>query len=175
MTRLAKDKRGVAAVEFALILPLMITLLFGLIEVNETLIAHRRVQSAAAAAADVVARDTRVTNAEINDLFNATGALIFPLNGAGLDMRISSVELTSAGQGLVLWSDGRGYGALSEGATVTLDSRVDRICPGVSAIMAEVRYVYQPPSSFLFQNAFTFEQYMISCPRAIDPIRRDRS
>ena len=50
------DRCGLAAVEFALILPVMLTLYFGGVEVTNMLVANRRVTSVAYTAADLAAQ-----------------------------------------------------------------------------------------------------------------------
>ena len=53
--RLTRDDRGVAAVEFALILPLMLTLYLGCAELSQGLIATRKSTNVAIALSDLVA------------------------------------------------------------------------------------------------------------------------
>src|SRR5712671_5388223 len=54
--RIAGDRAGTAAVEFALIMPLFVTLFFGTFEVANLLLADMKLTATAQAAADVLAR-----------------------------------------------------------------------------------------------------------------------
>ncbi len=51
-----RDARGVSAVEFALIAPVMITLLLGSVELSDVMIADRKATSVASTTADLVAQ-----------------------------------------------------------------------------------------------------------------------
>jgi Flp pilus assembly protein TadG len=55
-SRFAKDSSGAAAVEFAMLLPIMFMLFYGTIEFSQALTVDRRVTQIASATADLVAR-----------------------------------------------------------------------------------------------------------------------
>lgn len=55
----ARDPRGMVAVEFALIIPVMITLYFGTVETTNAMTAARRVTIVAQTAADLQRRSQR--------------------------------------------------------------------------------------------------------------------
>ena len=57
LSHLARDRSGVAAVEFALIIPVFMTLFFGVVEYSKYTMETRRAQMAVDAAADYLSRD----------------------------------------------------------------------------------------------------------------------
>ena len=59
--RLLRDKRGVSAVEFAMLLPLMVTLYLGGVEVSQAVAIDRKVTLVARSLGDLVAQATTVT------------------------------------------------------------------------------------------------------------------
>ena len=65
----SKDEKGVSAVEFALILPLMIVLLFGVIELSSLLTVDRKMTSVTSTVADLVAQDNIVDTGELENLY----------------------------------------------------------------------------------------------------------
>ena len=75
LSRLAGDRRGVSAVEFALIAPLMIAFYFGLAEFCQGYMSQKRLAHSASAIADLVAQTDVVTKDETDDIL-AIGATI---------------------------------------------------------------------------------------------------
>src|SRR5262245_44457481 len=65
LQRLAHDQRGVSAVEFAMLLPLMLTLYLGAVEISQAVAVDRKVTLAARSVADLVAQVTTVNNADV--------------------------------------------------------------------------------------------------------------
>lgn len=176
LARFINRKEGVAALEFALIAPIMITLLFGMIEVNELIGADKRANGVASSIADVISRDKRIDNAEQDDIFDAATALMYPNPVATLTMRVSSVRLMNATDGEVIWSDGEGMGPLAVGATITVPNGGADACPTPTAIMAESEYVYRSPIGYVLgAGNFTFRHAVLVCPRESNEIERDRS
>jgi len=58
LQRFHKSEDGVSAIEFAFILPVMVVMFLGVVEVSNYVMAARRVASVASTAADLVAQDT---------------------------------------------------------------------------------------------------------------------
>ena len=64
-----RAQSGMAAVEFAMVLPAMLALVFGAIEVSNALICKANVTNTASTAADLVGQETQVTDADLNDVY----------------------------------------------------------------------------------------------------------
>jgi Flp pilus assembly protein TadG len=175
LRRFWADRGGAAALEFALIVPIMLTLMFGSIEVSELVGADRRVKNMTASVADVFARDVRVTNTEINDVLNSAGQMMFPLPNAGVRVRISAVRMTTPGNGEVIWSDARGMTAHAIGATIQIPRvPANKICPGDSVMISDGEYTYTSPIRFVLSSVtFNLRHQAANCPRVIDPVQRE--
>lgn len=170
--RFVGDRRALAALEFALIAPMMVTTLFGSIEITELMACNRRAENTAASVADVVSRDTELTTEEIDDLWAAAGALMYPNTVTPLQMRVSSVQIISATDARVLWSDGHnGYNPRADGDRVDLPEGM--MIPGTSVIMAEAYYRYVPPIGVFLDLALGLRHVEYRRPRIADPVLRD--
>lgn len=141
--RLQRDDRGVSAVEFALIAPVMVLLYLGMVEVSMALSADRKVTNAASALADLVAQDDVITDDEMVDILNAGSAIIQPFGDENFAVRITSVSMSLTGEVEVDWSDARGMTARAAGSEPTLPGGV--LSAGRSVIWVEVTYAYQAP------------------------------
>lgn len=74
----ATDQSGLAAVEFALLLPVMLTLFFGVFEVSLALAARADVINTASTGADLVAQESTVTATDMANVFSAITAIMYP-------------------------------------------------------------------------------------------------
>ncbi|MGQ0532171.1 MAG: TadE/TadG family type IV pilus assembly protein [Caulobacteraceae bacterium] len=173
MRRFAAAKRGLAALEFAIIAPLlMVPLLLGSVDLIDVMGANKRAQNAAASLADVVARDTEISDQELNGIWDGLEVLMFPNDPASMEIRITSVSIENASTARVVWSEGHGgMSARQAGTTVSgLDPRM--MTPGTSLIMAESVYKHNAPLGFLWQSEIRMEHNAYRRSRLVDPIPR---
>jgi Flp pilus assembly protein TadG len=170
LRRFGASEKGIAAVEFAIIAPMMIFLLFGSVELIDVMNTNKRAQNAAASLADVVARDTEITNDEVANLWAAIDVLMFPDDGADMRMRITSVTIVNATTARVVWSEGRGMTARTANSTVTLPAQMMQ--PGTSVIMAESIYPYASPLGFVIDGSMDLSHEAYRRSRLVDPIPR---
>lgn len=168
----ARARSGLAAVEFALIAPMMVFLLLGSVELLDALSSNRRAQNAAASLADVVARDTSISNSEVTGLWAAADVLMFPdPAGTALDVRVTSISIINPTTARVVWSEGHNtYAPLGTGSDVSLPA--DMMLVGSSLIMAETRYHYSTPIGLLFGGGVSMTHTSYRRSRLVDPIPR---
>src|SRR5690242_1850740 len=84
MRRLARDERGISAVEFAMLLPLMVTLYLGGVEVSQAVAVDRKVTLVSRTLGDLVAQATNVTSADMTNILSASAAIVVPFDDAKL-------------------------------------------------------------------------------------------
>ncbi len=147
-TRLRNDVRGASAVEFAFILPLMLTLFFGLVEVTSGVEADRKVTLTARALSDVISQTTAVTDTQISDSFAAIANIMSPYNVATIKSVVSEVKISGSGQATVAWSKANSNGtARATNSSVTIPSSL--AVPNTYLIWSEVSYNYKPAVSWV--------------------------
>lgn len=164
LRRLKDDRRGVAAVEFALIAPVMILLYYGLAEVTLGMMAGRRAAHAAAVVGDLVAQSGQMDAAQMDDIFEVGDAVMKPFPASGLQMRVTSVKADAQAAPKVVWSRGAGMSGLSQGATAA-DVPSGLLDVGESVVMAEVRYTWNSPLNKTINEALSFNQRFYLRPR----------
>jgi Flp pilus assembly protein TadG len=170
LRRFGAAKKGLAALEFAIIAPMMIFLLFGAVDLIDVLGADKRSQNVAASLADVVARDTAVSNAEVTGLWSAVDVLMFPDDGAAMQVRITSVRIVNTTTATVVWSEGHNMGGRSVNSTVALPAQM--MTPGTSVIMTETVYPYRALLGFLYAGTKNLSHDAYRRSRLVDPIPR---
>lgn len=104
LRRLATDRRGVGAVEFALIAPLLISLYITSVEITIGLSVSKRVTRSANAIADLVTQQTSVDKTFLATTKDVTDSLFFPYVPDELSIKITGVKLDANGNPTVAWS-----------------------------------------------------------------------
>ena len=160
--RFRTETRGVALVEFALILPMMLTLLIGVIEVSNLTRLDRKVTNAAHTATDLVSQNSSLSEAELTDIYKAVELSLFPFDQNMIRVAIVSyVYDPDDGSSSVDWSENSNGGSIGNAAMLVDDLGV----PGQSLVVATVQYNYSPLfGDFLF-DGFTIEESAFSRPR----------
>ncbi len=155
LRRFARSRRGVAAVEFALVLPFMLVLYFGVVEVSQGVSADRKLTLLSRSLADLTGRVPSVTTAELDSIFAASTAVMHPYDTEGLGMSIASIVVKPVGsegavRGEVCWSEQRnGGGGLPRTAGSTVDVPEGFRTPNTTYILAEVRKPYKPTIGYV--------------------------
>lgn len=161
---LARDTKGVSAVEFALLLPIMITMYIGAVEFSHALTVDRRVTAVASAASDLVAQSEEVNSGAVQDIFTAATSILLPYSAAPISIVLSSVVADSNNDTTVGWSCAHNGGAAhSTGSAYTLPEGLTQ--PFSSVIVAEVSYSYQPPIGHYMTGGISMDEIFYLRPR----------
>lgn len=170
LRRFARARKGLAALEFALIAPMMVFLLFGAVELIDALDVDQRVQNAASSLADVVSRDTEVSNTELSGLWTALDILMYPDTSTNMSACITSISIDAAGNSHTVWSEQHNGFGTCPSADVSLSASMRQ--PNTSLIVAETHYNYSPRLNFVFSGAFQMRHITYRRSRIVDPIQR---
>lgn len=146
--RLRRCQAGAAAVEFALSLPLLVTVVIGGAEYTRYCIANQKLERVAASVADLVAQGQGVSLADLQTVFSAVDNMMqpFSLDNAGRVI-VTSVSGQS-GRPVVQWQEA--YGSSSDhsrvgvkGGTATLPAGLN-LRDGENVIVCESFMLYEP-------------------------------
>ena len=164
--RLGRDKRGVSAVEFALIAPVMIGLYFGSVEISDGVAADRKVSLIAAALANLSAQVSMIKDqAAMDNILDASSAIISPYPASNLTMTLSCIKIDANKNATVKWSTTRGGTALS--GTPTLPSALQ--VANTQLLFAQVSYAYTPAVGYTITGTLTLSDQMYMAPRITAP------
>ena len=159
------DERGVSAIEFAMLAPVLILFYMGMTEFCQGFMAQKRMGHVSAMVADLIAQEETVTPATVDDIFDIGGLIMKPFPTATLNQRVSSVSRAS-GSATVDWSRGDGMTARAVGSTMTLPA--DLVEDGESVIVAEVTYDYDSAADYLMPGLTRFSHTYYLRPRTVD-------
>ena len=169
--RLLRDKRGISAVEFAMLLPLMVTLYLGGVEVSQAVAIDRKVTLIARSLGDLVAQATNISNSDSSNILAATAAIIVPYSDSRLKITVSSVKIDNNGVAKVCWSDTKNGTARAIGSTVTLPAALNTA--NTSLIWAESQYAYTPTIGYVITGTMNLKDQIYMRPRLSDTVTRD--
>ncbi len=173
LRRFAHDRRGVSAIEFAMIAPLLITFYFGMAETTQAMMVKRKAAHVASAVGDLIAQDQSVTNAEMTDTWTIGAALLAPYPTSGkLKMRVTSVTANSSGVAKVDWSENSGWTDVADASTWS-GIPAGLIAAGESLIIAQTYYSYDSPIKKYVPNTLNFTETYYLRPRKIKTVLRD--
>lgn len=163
--RFLKDRSGLAALEFALIAPLMVLLFFGVVEGSTALAESRRVTLAVNTLADLAAQETQITAAQTSDLFNGVSQI---MGGApGATIRLVSLIYDPVDDRIeVHWSrDHSGGTPYAAGSAFTGLSDPTLLDAGASLVVAEIDYAWTPPLTQTIIGVVNFAKTSMRWPR----------
>lgn len=167
LTRFWRARDGVAAVEFALIMPIMLVVYLGTMEGSALITMDRRVQTVSNAVGDLVARGKdKVSTSEIDDYFTASKIILAPYPTTGLVQRVISVQVDKDGKGVVRWSRDSGKKVpYAKGTTFKLPEEITNIAREGFVIVAEATMPYTPLTGIVFDQKYTLYRENFYMPR----------
>lgn len=95
LTALLADRRGVAALEFALIAPLLLTMYFVTMEVGQGIETNKKVGRSASMVADLVTQQQTTTKSDLDAILKIGNAILQPYNRSKPTIIITAIEITN--------------------------------------------------------------------------------
>jgi Flp pilus assembly protein TadG len=158
----AGDQRGVSAIEFAMLAPVMIALYFGVVEISQGIAAQRKVTMTARTIADLVSQTQNATDTYVTNALNAATAVMAPFPDSKLKITVSSIAIAN-GTAKVSWSETKNGTARAKGSTVALDAAL--AIDGGTLIWSEVEYAYTPAIGYVISGTLTMKDRLYMRPR----------
>ena len=163
-----RDERGITAVEFALIFPIMLVLYMGAVDISQVLTADRKVTSVASTTADLVAQAETLDVAGLTDIYEAARAILSPMSTVDLSIVVTSITIDDDGDPEVDWSNA--FNGTIRSSTGGLDIPAGMIVEGGSIVVAEVSYVYDGVLGEFVGTDFQLTDTFYLRPRKVDRV-----
>jgi Flp pilus assembly protein TadG len=158
------DEQGVSAVEFGLLLPLLLMLYLGSVDLSQGISADRKLTYTTKTVADLVSRTTSLTASEMNDVLAAATAVMAPFPAGNLRLIVSSVQIDKDGNATIDWSTTLNGTAHNKGDPVTLPDAL-LANKSSSLIWSEAQYLYQPAVGYVIVGQLTLSDQIFMSPR----------
>lgn len=167
--RLASDDRGVSAVEFALLLPVFLTLLLGSVTVFDLFRTAQSVEKATFTVGDMLSRQTAISESTLQSMLIFLDNVVNN-NGTAL-VRVSSIT-NEHGALEIDWSESAGDLTIDI-PSVSLASIPD-IAPGDSVIYTEAFFLHQAFVPVFGLDYITYQRDSAHRPRFVGKIAWQR-
>jgi Flp pilus assembly protein TadG len=147
---LLRDRSGIAATEFAIIVPLMLVMFFGTVEFSSGVAVDRKVTLIARTLSDLTSQSLSVADSDMTNFFAASYAILTPYPSTPTKATITEFYVDpSTLKARVQWSKGSVPRVAS--STVTIPSAL--AVGGTYLIFSEVSYLYVPTVGYVMAQA----------------------
>lgn len=172
--RFARDCRGVSALEFAILLPLLLSLYLGGTEISSAIGIQRKVTLTARTVADLVGQVTKVTDTDMTNVLDASSLVIAPYDPGDVAITVSLITIDASSKATVAWSDTR-HGTARTKGDVIKDIPTALVTPNTSLVWGEVSYNYKPAIGYAISGTITLKDKIYIRPRLSDTITRSKT
>jgi len=162
----ATDERGVSAIEFALIAPVLIVMFMGLCDLCSAVMTQLHVDRASQGTGEVVAIYPAMQTRDMINMFTAASQFMQPYSSTPLSVRITDVYAAQNGNAQVYWSCASQNSTLPPLAANSVVSTTRTGAPilwlvqtasptsyNSSFIMVEVNYIFTSPSNYIITTS----------------------
>jgi Flp pilus assembly protein TadG len=175
-TVFARDQSGIAAVEFALILPGLLTLCVGCYEAANLILADLKLEAAAETASDLVAQtriNTVLQSSDFTNISNAVTQVMSPFPTSSSQLKIAYASVTyKTGSPLINW-----HVEVNSATPISATNLPNSANPANlgtettgstdSVIVAQLTYSYTSPVSYVLSSAYTLSEASLNRPRYV--------
>lgn len=159
------DCRGIAATEFAVIVPVMLLMFFATVEISNGVAVKRKVTLVARTLSDLTSQSlASVADSDVRNFFAASSAVLTPYSVVPVNPTISEIYINASKVAKVQWSVSATI-AMDAGApqaTLTVSARkkgdtvttipTDLLVPDTYLIWSEVKYTYVPAIGYFMSK-----------------------
>jgi len=165
--KLLRNRAGNVAVEFAILLPLIITLSFGLFEGSQAIMAYMKLVDATQTIADLTTQQQTVASTDIDNFYLAGQLVMRPYAGGSLGIAVTSVTFDiNTGAAAQAWQDTRNANPMNNATTLAAGYGGK----GESVVIVQGTYSYSGFLHYVLPRSLTMTQLAFSRPRLVASI-----
>jgi len=173
--RFIASTRGVAAIEFAVIAPMMLLMLIETFDIGNAIAVYMKVRTATFALASITNQYSTGTNGiQSTDMTAITGsasAILAPYSSTPVTITISQIRMSSATRAKVSWSyalNGQAYATGLNWQTLPTQFTASNACNSYPCylIYAQVSYAYTPVLFSSLMSSFNLSDSLYVMPRS---------
>jgi Flp pilus assembly protein TadG len=163
--RFVRGTQALAAVEFALLLPLMGILFLGTFEIVPIISVNRLVALTASTVANVTTQYASISaSTTMPDILDASADVLTPYPSSNATVIVSLITIDSSGNATIAWSQALNGTARTTGQPVNLPASLD--VPNTSLVWGETTYAYTPTIDLLHLGTMDLYSSVYMSPRS---------
>jgi Flp pilus assembly protein TadG len=167
--RFTTATQGVAAIEFAMILPVLALMFLATFDGGRAIAAYMKMRAATYALASIANQYATIQATDMTSILGATSVVMAPYTSGTPAVKISQIKINNSGVASVEWSAAQGTTARTVPSSITPPAAM--IVNNSYLILAEVSYTYQPLFGYFNSgNGITFSDSLYVTPRSVSCI-----
>jgi len=148
------DKRGLATIESAILLPIMIIILMGMYDIGQAIIINQKVTAASHMAADLITRKTVITDSDWEDAYGVAKLIIDPYDRDMLGIDIVGIKFDDDDDPEEIWRT-----QYNMSSNVNLPASASGLgVDGEGLIAVSTTYTYSPYFSSIIVSDLVMEE-----------------
>jgi Flp pilus assembly protein TadG len=160
--RFIGSTRGIAGIEFGMILPILVLLLLAFYDASTALSVYTKTRFATATLAQITNQynnsSAPIHDSDMTAILGATAAVLAPYSSTPSTSNVSQIAINSSGTATVSWSTN-----LTAGSSFALPSAL--AIPSSYLIYATVSYTFTPTFSYFLSGPITLSDSIYVSPR----------
>ena len=171
VARLLRADDGLSAVEFALLLPVMLIFYLGGAQISMAVSTYRLVDLTANTVTNIVTQYTTISKStQMPDILSAATQVMYPVKPndpnytTNVKVVVSLISIDKNGNATVAWSQTLNGTARSVGSAVSVPTSMD--IPNTNIVLGETTYAFNSAIDFLNLGTFNLSSSLFMVPRA---------
>jgi Flp pilus assembly protein TadG len=146
-----------------MILPILLVLLFGTIEMSNGVAAYRKVTLMSHTLSDLTAQSKQVQDSDLSNFFAASTGIMMPYSATSVAQTVTEIWVDSSRQAYVQWSSGS---APLEPGKPFASLPSDLAVANSYVILSQVNYIYKPVIGYVMSSTgVTLSDFAYTRPR----------
>jgi Flp pilus assembly protein TadG len=162
--RFIASRRGVAAIEFAMILPVLMVLFLGSFDGGRAIAIYMKVRSATYALDAITNQYTTMQSSDMTGIMAAITQMMAPYSSGPAVITISQIKISASKAATVSFSVSQGGSAHALGSSMSIPSNL--AIANTYLIFAEVSYTYTPLYGYFSAGSIALADNLYSTPRS---------
>ena len=170
--RFVASTRGVAAIEFAMIMPVLLLAFLGTFDAGRAIAVYMKVHSATYTLAAITNQYQQVQTSDLQTVTGAASVVLSPFPSAPAVVTVSQVQIDSKNNATVSWSYSLNGTARAQGSSVTVPPKILTAVGSPPTgtfsylIFSEVSYTYTPMFGYFITGSLTLSDNLFVTPRS---------
>ena len=158
LSRWIDEDEGVAAIEAAMIFPMMLFIFLGVFDAGNAILANQKTVRASQVVADLITRKSVVSNSDVSEAMDAGRLALEPLDSSSFGVDIVSIRFDESADSSIEWRDTFNMSSVPD----ALNSVTALQDANEGVVMVSVKYVYTPLFSSFISGPITMNEVAFS-------------
>jgi Flp pilus assembly protein TadG len=174
--RFVASTRGLAAIEFAMVLPVLLLAFLGTIDAGRAIAVYMKVHSATYVLASITNQYQQVQTTDLQTVTGATSVVMSPYPTGTAVVTVSQIKIDSKKNATVSWSYSLNGTARAQGSSITVPANILTAMGAPAAgtfsylVFSEVTYTYTPMFGYFITGSLTLSDNLFVTPRSFQCI-----